>query len=96
MSEFKEVINQEIESKTDSIGTARLLGVLGADDYIEALKIMLELLQTQNKEVSELNTNWNSLKNWLSPDRCKPTYWDYMTAKSVIATMESLEGGIQK
>lgn len=47
---IQEVLKQEIESNTDSIGTARLLSALGVNDYIEALQIMLGLLNKQDKQ----------------------------------------------
>ena len=42
------------------------------------------------KENKKLKANWAELEVWLSPDRCKPLYWDYMTAKCVMARMENI------
>ena len=45
------------------------------------------------KENAALVKRWADLGEHLNPETVKPTYWDYLTAKSIIETMKELQAG---
>jgi len=60
------------------------------EEEVKALQIELEQLKKQ-LEASE--NKWSELANHLNPYNYKPLYWDYKTARNIIAAMKDIERG---
>jgi len=83
----------ELKKENENLSASIKGMASGKANLNESYQELEGLYDRLEKENAAHVKRWEDLGEHLNPETVKPTYWDYLTAKSIIETMKELQAG---